>query len=567
MAPIGEIGHSIGAQVDAEGVGVVARVSAARWIAGLLVGLLAATTVACGGSGTTTTGGTSTASGGTSATSSNVLRIAIATDPTGLDPESVLQNEAGFVMATLYDGLTSYAPGTTNVQPGLAQSWTISPDGKTYVFTLRPNVKFSDGTPLDAKAVVGWLDRIVNKQNPNYVENQKGISDFNSFTFGDVTGYKAVGTNQVEVDLGKPNAEFLADLAMAWSGVVSPAAVTKYGPNLMKNPVGTGPFTFVKWVQGQYIEVRANPDYWGGKPKLDEIFFEIIPDPSTRLLDLQQGKINILADVPPQNVAALRANSKLKVLTQPGLAVSGISMPTQVKPFTDVRVRQALNYAVDKAALNQDLYFGLATTMDSPDTPVEWSYAKQTPYTYDLAKAKSLLAAAGLSGGFSATLDTYANPRGYNPAGGAKLAQAVQADLAKVNVNIKINQMDFAAYLAAARQPTFSDMGMAGWSGDNGDPDDFMQPLYGSDAFGEGNFAHYSNPSVDKLFAQGIQTPDQNQRKQIYSQIEAQIWQDAPWIFINYVTQVRAETANVQGYKLNPTEMFFDMQDVSLSGS
>ncbi|HVB09135.1 MAG TPA: ABC transporter substrate-binding protein [Bacillota bacterium] len=542
-----------------------------RWLAWLGVLILAAATVACGGAAAPAAGTSASASGSGSAaapaTSANVLRIAIATDPTGLDPESVLQNEAGFVMSTLYDGLTSYAPGTTNVQPGLAQSWTITPDGKTYVFTLRQGVKFSDGTALDSSAVVAWLDRILNKQNPNYVENQKGISDFNSFTFGDISAYKALGPTQVEIDLSKPNAELLADLAMAWSGVVSPAAVTKYGADMMKNPAGTGPFTFVKWVQGQYIEVRANPDYWGGKPKLDEIFFEVIPDPSTRLLDLQQGKVNILADVPPQNVAALRANTKLHVLTQPGLAVSGISMPNQVAPFNDVRVRQALNYAVDKEALNKDLYFGLATTMDSPDTPVEWSYAKQTPYTFDLAKAKSLLAAAGQGSGFSATIDTYANPRGYNPAGGAKLAQAVQADLAQVGVTLKINQMDFAAYLSAARQNSFADLGSVGWSGDNGDPDDFMQPLYGSDAFGEGNFAHYSNPKVDQLFAQGIQTPDQNQRKQIYSQIEAQVWQDAPWIFINYATQVRAETANVHGYQLNPTEMFFDMQDVSLSGS
>ena len=541
-----------------------------RAVASALIGALTLVLVACGG-GTATTGSPaasgSGAAGSATPAATSILRVAIAADPTGLDPESVLQNEAGFVTSTLYDGLTSYAPGTTNVQPGLAQSWTISPDGTKYVFTLRQGVKFSDGTPFNAQAVVSWLDRIVNKQNPNYVENQKGINDFNSFTFGDVSAYKALSDSQVEVDLSKPNAEFLADLAMAWSAVVSPAAVTKYGADVMTHPVGTGPFTFVQWVKGQYVEVKANPTYWGGKPKVDEIIFQVIPEASTRLLSLEQGKVDILADVAPQDVASLKSNAKVQVLTQPGLAVNGIELPTQTKPFTDVRVRQALNYAVDKETLNKDLYFGLATTMDSPDSPVEWSYSQQTPYTYDLAKAKQLLAAAGLPNGFQATLDTYANPRGYNPAGGAKSAEAVQADLAKAGVQIKLNQMDFNAFLSAARQSTFADMSSGGWSGDNGDPDDFMQPLFGCNAFAQGNHSHYCNPQVDTLFAKGIATPDQTQRKAIYAQIESTVWQDAPWIFLNYATQVRATSSRVQGYKLNPTEMFFDMQDVSLSGS
>jgi peptide/nickel transport system substrate-binding protein len=515
------------------------------------------------GVGLVTVAGTSRAA---PAPSGPTLRIAIAADPTGLDPESVLQNEAGFVLSAIYDGLTAYRPGTTLVQPGLASSWTISPSGRTYVFTLRRGVTFQDGTPLNAQAVVAWLDRIRNPHNPRYVGNQPGINDFNDFTFGGITSYKALGPDRVQIVLKQPNAEFLADLAMAWSGVTSPTAVTRYGYGLMTHPVGTGPFAFVRWVRGQYIELRANPRYWGGAPKLGEVFYEIVPESQVRVLELRQGKVQILADVPPSNVAALRRDPRVRVLTQPGLAVDGISLPTQTAPFNDVRVRQALNYAVDKTALNRSLFFGLATTMNSPDSPVEWSYAPQTPYTYDLNKAKALLKAAGYPQGFKATLYTYANPRGYNPAGGAKVAEAVQADLAPLGITISIRQMDFAAFLSTVRGSSFSDMASKGWSGDNGDPDDFMKPNFGCSAFAEGNYSHYCNQQVDAWFAEGLRTTSEVARKPIYARIEATIWKAAPWIFLNYATQVRAESADVHGYLLNPTEMFFDMQNVSLGG-
>src|SRR5579871_872638 len=462
---------------------------------------------------------------------SETARIAIATDPTGLDPESVLQNEAGFVMSTIYDGLTKYRPGTTTVEPGLATSWAISQSGRRYVFTLRRGVTFQDGTPFDAKAVTAWLDRILNPRDPHYVGNQQGINDFNHFTFGDVGSYKALAPDKVAITLKKPNAEFLADLAMAWSGVTSPTAVDRYGYGLMTHPVGTGPFAFVRWARGQYIELRANPDYWGGAPRVGEIIFQEIPEASVRLLSLEQGKVQILGDVPPQDVARLRHMASVRVLTQPGLAVDGISLPVQTPPFNDVRVRRALNYAVDKRVLAKDLFFGLAKPMNSPDSTDEWSYVAQTSYTYDLATAKALLREAGYPNGFAATLYTYTNPRGYNPAGGAKVAEAIQGDLARVGVRLTIRQMDFAAFLSTVRKASFSGMASSGWSGDNGDPDDFMQPLYGCTAFDTGNSSHYCNKQVDAWFAEGLRTTSEAARKKIYAQVEARIWRDAPWIY------------------------------------
>jgi peptide/nickel transport system substrate-binding protein len=494
------------------------------------------------------------------------LGIEIPNDPPGLDPATVLDNDAGYVMATLYDGLTAYKPGTTQVIPGLATSWRVTNGGTSYVFNLRQGVRFCDGTAFDANAVAGWLDYLTNPKNPNYYANRKGISTFVPFTFGTVTGYKVLGPYRIEIDLKSPNGEFLADLAMVWNGVSSPAAIRKWGANYYLHPCGTGPFTLASWVRGQYVKVVANPHYWGGKPYLNSIVFQVIPDPASELLALKTGTVQILTDVMPNEVATIKSTPTLRLVAEPGLTISGISLPTQVKPFNDVRVRQALNYAVDKAAIDKNLFFGLASVMNSPLPPASFGYDPKIPaYPYNPAKAKALLKAAGYPHGFTATLLTYTGPRSYNPIGGPELATAVQADLAKVGVELKIDQVDPATWLSEARSPSFKEMTLVGWSGDNGDPDDMISPLFNGNAFTVGNFAHYNNATVNRLFAEALATSDQATRAQLYDRIQRQIMQDAPWIFINSVDLLRGESTRVHGFVPNPTFFYFNMNKVWLS--
>jgi peptide/nickel transport system substrate-binding protein len=261
-------------------------------------------------------------------------------------------------------------------------------------------------------------------------------------------------------------------------------------------------------------------------------------------------------------------NAVLKIYQQAGLTILGVSMASDVGPFKDKRVRQAMNYAVDKDAINKGLYGG-ATTASQGMPPVLWGYNKSvTPYPYDVTKAQALLREAGFPNGFTTEMMVYGNPRGYNPVGGAKLGEAVQGYLQKVGINIKITQYEWGAYLDKIRHTPWEGFGISGWSGDNGDPDNFLGDLFEWDtAAGKArtnNHARHHNPDYDKLMVQGRQVSDQARRAQIYEQANKILHDDAPWIFMNHTNQVRAARASVRGFLLNPLQMFFHMEQVSL---
>ncbi|HXZ44607.1 MAG TPA: ABC transporter substrate-binding protein [archaeon] len=500
------------------------------------------------------------------------LVIAIGADQTGLDPQTVENNESGFVMATIFDGIVNYKPGSSEVGPGLAESWTISPDGKVYTFKLRRGVKFHDGTPMNARTVAEDVDRAINPNNPCYVLTRK-VDTYDDFTFGSVKAGSVVkmevlDDSTLRFTLPRPNAPFLSSLAMVWTGIMSPAATKQYNCDASQHPVGTGPFKFVEAVRNDHITVEANPDYWGGKPKADRIIFRIIPESATRMLALERNEVQILADVPPADYERVQKNSALTFYKQPGLTILGVGISNDLGPFKDKRVRQAMNYAVDKDAINKGLYGG-ATTASQGMPPVLWGYNKSVqPYPYDVNKAKDLLKEAGFPNGFSTEMMVYANPRGYNPIGGAKLGEAVQSYLAKVGVNVKISQYEWGAYLDKQRRTPWEGFAIIGWSGDNGDPDNFLGDLFEWDTANNkprvnDNCRHH-NPEFDKLMEQGRETTDQAKRAQIYEKANQILHDDAPWIFINHTNQVRATRANVKGFQLNPLQMFFHMEQVSL---
>jgi ABC-type transport system substrate-binding protein len=491
--------------------------------------------------------------------------IGIASDPTGFDAEAVENNTSGFVMSTLYDSLLRYKPGTTQVAPGIAQSWETSADGLTYTFHLRKGVKFSDGTPLDAKAVIWNVDRLLNKANPQYIYNTGPVEGYIDFTYGAVASYKAIDDDTVEFKFKRPSAPFLNSLAMVWNGLVSPTAAAKWGKNYRNNPVGSGPFILREWRQRDEIILDANPNYWGGKPKVDHLIFKELPDPQAAVLALKRGEIQILGDLSTQAVPVIRNDPNITLLTQPGLAVSGVAIPVDVPPFTDRRVRQALNYAVDKNVINKALFAGLAVPMTSPLPQAQWGFDKSlSGYPYDVAKAKELLKDAGVQPGTQVELLTYNSPRGYNPAG-PNLAIAIQGFLKKVGIIASVRQLEIGAYFTVVRSGTYKGLMMEGWTGDNGDPDNFLGELWGEANFPVVNWSRYKNPAFESLLAQALVVSDPAKRTPLYYQAQKLVLDDAPWIFVNSTLQIRAIQNNVKGYQLNPTQMFFGMENVSLN--
>ncbi|SEE23206.1 peptide/nickel transport system substrate-binding protein [Rhizobiales bacterium GAS191] len=492
------------------------------------------------------------------------LVIGMAADPTGFDPEAVLNNTSGFVMATIYDSLIRYKSGTTEVAPGLAETWNVSADGLTYTFHLRKGVTFQDGTPFNAKTYIQGIDRLLNKQSPDFIYNTGPVENFVDFTYEDVVSYRAVDDDTVEFKLKQPSAALLASLAMVWNGVVSPTAVTKYGKDFRNHPVGSGPFIFKEWRPRDQISLDANPNYWGGKPKVDHLVFKEYPDPQAALLALKRGDVQILGDLSSQIIPALRADANIELLTQPGLAISGVGMPFDVAPFDDKRVRQALNYAIDREAIDKALFQGLAAPMTSPLPESQWGFDKSLKgYGYDPEKAKKLLADAGVKLPLKVEFLTYNSPRGYNSAG-PDLATAIQAYLGKVGIEADLRKVDMGANLATIRSGKYQGLFMVGFSGDNGDPDNFVGELFNSKRIPVGNTARYRNPETDKLLDQAAAEANPDKRLALYSQVQKQILDDAPWIFINSVLQVRAIRKDVKGYMLNPTQMYFGMENVSL---
>jgi peptide/nickel transport system substrate-binding protein len=498
------------------------------------------------------------------AAAQKTLVIAIAADPTGLDPEAVLNNTSGFVMSTIYDSLVKYKRGTVEVEPGLAEKWDVSADGLTYTFHLRKGVKYHDGTSFNAPNYIKTIKRLLDKDDPDSIYKAGHVEAFFPETYSSVVSYKALDEYTVEFKLKEVTGPFVTDLAMVWNAVVSPEAVHKFGKDFRNHPVGTGPFIFKEWRPGDQVVLDANPNYWGGKPKVDRIIFKVMPDAQAALLAAKRGDVHILADVTSRTVPAIRSDSNLVLMTQPGLVVNGIGLTNDAKYFNDVRVRQAFNYAVDREAINKSLYQGLAELMNSPLPSSQWGFDPSLKgYPYDPEKAKKLLADAGYPNGFEVEFLSYSSARGYNPAG-PELAVAIQGYLEKIGVKTNIRKQEMGAFLAEIRSGKYQGMFLVGWSGDNGDPDNFLYNLFASPAMPVGDTAHYKNPEVDKMLNEARHTADVAKRIEIYKKAQKIILDEAPWIFVNAVLHMRAVRKEVKGYSLNPTQMMLEMEKVSL---
>lgn len=469
-------------------------------------------------------------------------------DPRGLDPAFVDDGESANVMVNIYDGLLRYKADSTEVEPALATEWSSSADGKEWTFKLRQGVKFHDGTPFNADAVVYSISRQLPPQRTDDMP-------YASFTYGPVQKVEKVDDYTVKFVLNEPYAPFLANMAMALAApIVSPTAVEKYGKDFIENPVGTGAFKFVEWKKGQQIVLEANKDYWDGAPKTDKLVVRIIKENSVRANALKTGEINAMTGVDPNDVKMLE-DAGIKVDKLPGMNINYLAFFSNKKPFDNPKLREAVSRAINRENLISYLYQGLAELPNGVLPSFLPGYDKSLkPYDYDPEKAKQLLAEAGYPNGLKVTLLTYATVRPYNPVGGEKLAAAIQADLRKVGIEVEIKTYPWKEYkeIYTPEIVKDGDMMLYGWTGDNGDPDNFLSLLETKEIKSTLNAGKYSNAKVDELLAKGRTAKTMEERNAAYSEMQKIIQQEAPWVFLSHSKDMAAWGKNVEGVGHHP---------------
>ena len=469
------------------------------------------------------------------------------------------------VTEQIYDNLVNFERGGTKVVPGLAESWTISKDGMEYTFKLRKGVKwqgnkaFTPSRDFNADDVLFMFERQWKENDPYFK-----VTSPNHSYFGDMgmpsllKSVDKVDEYTVKVVLNAPEAPFLANLAMQFAGVQSKEyaiAMLKAGTpeKIDQDPLGTGPFQLVQYQKDAIIRFKAFPQYWAGKAKIDDLIFSITPDASVRWAKLQKGECHVMPYPNPADLDSMRKDSNVAVLEQPGLNIGYLAYNTTKKPFDDVRVRKALNMAMDKKAIVSAVYLSTGVAATNPIPPGQWSYNKAIKDdAFNPAEAKKLLAAAGYPDGFSTDLWAMPVQRPYNP-NAKRIAELMQADLAKIGVKAEIKSFEWGEYRKRMQNGEHQ-MGMLGWTGDNGDPDNFLNTLLGcASAKSNGsNVAKFCYKPFDDLVLKAKQVTNPAERTKLYEKAQVIFKEQAPWYTIAHAVQIAPVRKEVVDYKLSP---------------
>ena len=488
-------------------------------------------------------------------------------DSVSLDPAKETDGESLIVCDNIFDTLVQFKEGSTDVEPGLAQRWEVTPDGLTYTFFLRENVKFQDGTPFDSDAVIFSFMRQHDPKHEAYGYSQLWSYWQDMGMDKLINAIDKVNSSTVRIQLKTPSAPFLANLAMSFASIVSPTAVRKYKQEFARNPVGTGPFKFVSWTKNEKIVLNAYADFWGGKPKLARVIFRSYPDSATRLNAFLAGEIHMMNLPTPDQVAVIRQKKPTAVIIEePAMNVAYLAFNTTKGPFAKAKVRQALNMAVNKAAIIKGVYSGMGVPAVNPIPPSLWSYnTKIKPYGFDVQRAKQLLAEAGYPKGFESELFYLPVSRPYMP-DAKRVAEAIQADFKAVGVNVQLTTHEWAVYLDKTKKGEHP-MALMGWTGDNGDPDNFLNVLLSGDNAKPpaSNIAFYDNQKVTQILRDAQRVTLQKKRSALYETAQKLIHEDAPWIPIAHSRVAMPMDKRVKGFTLQPngSRRFFK---VSLEG-
>ncbi|AGU47607.1 dipeptide ABC transporter, dipeptide-binding protein DppA [Variovorax paradoxus B4] len=471
------------------------------------------------------------------------------------------------VTTQVYNTIVEFERGGTKVVPGLAEKWDISADGTQYTFHLRKGVKwhstsksFKPTRDFNADDFIFMLERQWKESDPFFKVTSQNHSYFNDMGMPKLLkSVDRIDDLTVEITLNQAEAPFLANLAMQYAGIQSKEyaiAMLKAGTpeKVDQDPIGTGPFYLVQYQKDAVIRFKAFPQYWGGKAKIDDLVFAITPDASVRWAKLQKGECHVMPYPNPADLDAIRKDPNVQVLEQPGLNVGYLSYNTTKKPFDDVRVRKAINMAINKKAIIDGVYLSTGVAAKNPIPPTMWSYndaVKDDPY--DPEAAKKLLAQAGFPDGFSTDLWAMPVQRPYNP-NAKRIAELMQADLAKINVKAEIKSFEWGEYRKRL-QAGEHQMGMLGWTGDNGDPDNFLYTLLGcasAKSASGSNISKFCYQPYEDLVLKAKSATRQADRDALYKKAQVIFKEQAPWFTIAHAVQLKPVRKEVVDFKLSP---------------
>ena len=485
-------------------------------------------------------------------------------DMATLDPAIGYDWQNWSMINSMFTRLMDYKPGTSELFPSLADSYTVSPDGLIYTFKLNPKAKFTNGRGVVAADVKYSIERAVNPATKGpgagFFHSIAGFDDLTSGKAQVISGIEAVADTTVKFTLSQPDATFLNVLALNFASVVPKEVAEAEGADFGKKPVGSGAYMMKEWVSGQHLIFVRNADYFHERPNLDQYTIEIGQEPQVAILRLQKGEIDIAGDgIPPAEYLKMKDNKDMAgmIVDRDQLETSYITINTTKKPFDDVRVRQALNMAINKDRIVK-IINGRATPATQVLPPLLPGYDKNYKgYAYDVTKAKALMAEAGVKDGFETQL--YAMNADPNP----RIAQAIQQDLAAIGIKAEIKSLAQPEVIAAGGNKDSSPLiwsGGMGWIADFPDPSDFYGPILGCGGAIEGgwNWSWLCNKDYEARATKADAMSDPKQKEERYK-IWAQIFTDiqtnaAPWVPVFNERRVVAKSKRMGG----PDQIYID---------
>lgn len=467
------------------------------------------------------------------------LRFGQVGDVKSFDGPIISDNNSIWTMLLIYDQLTRPTADGLSIEPGLAKSWEISADGKTYTFHLRPGVTFHDGSPVTAEDVKFSVERAVQLKNSQW-----------TFLFGTFKGMEVVDSLTVRAHLTAPHAPFLSDVALFATSILPKKLVTSMGEAFFQHPIGTGPFMLKSWAKGSEIVLARNPHYFRSPmPYVDQINQLLVPDPNTRVLQVQNGELDVALFVPPALAGSLQNNPAVTLHIDNFFDSHFVTIQTTSKPYLkDPLIRQAMNYAIDKEAIVKHLLFGFGNPSGQA-LPEMFGYTNSIqPYPYDLSMAKSLMAKSTFPKGFSTVLLVDASTKVPD----AQIAEYIQQQLKQLNIQVTIQVVDDATDLAKTQSPNYQ-MNVGYMTSDIIDPDELVSFAEAGDGGTNAIWTYFNNPTVNKLALEAAGILDRTKRQALYDQLNRLYHDQAPMIFLYRQPSLSVSTSKVQGFKVLPT--------------